>query len=139
MRTTLIATAIVTALVAVRPAAADEWTPQAWANESTVELRTTDRGEQPHWFPVWFTVLDGQLYARLGSRAAGRFDRNVTKPVLAVRIAGKTFEQVRGVVVPEMADQVAVALAQKYWGDLFVAFVNHPYTLRLEPEPSGGS
>jgi hypothetical protein len=136
MRTALAAIVLATALLAVPRARADEWTPQAWAGESTVELRTTDPGDQPHWFPVWLVVIDGQLYVRLGSRAAGRFDRNVTKPMLGVRIAGKTFERVRGVVVPEMATKVAAAMSQKYWGDLLVAYMSHPYTLRLEPAPS---
>ncbi len=133
MRTALVATAIVTALLVGRPAGATDWTPQAWTNESTVDLRTTDPGQEPHWFPVWLVVLDGQLYVRLGSRAAGRFDRNISKPVIGVRIGGKTFEQVRGVQAPEMAQKVATAMGQKYWSDLFVAYMNHPYTLRLEP------
>ncbi len=116
-----------------------EWTPTAWADENTVELRTTDPGDEPHWFPVWLAVIDGQLYVRLGSRAAGRFDRNVTKPVLGVRIAGKTFDHVRGVLAPEMTERVTTAMANKYWtqGDFIVRRLNHPYTLRLEPEPPG--
>ena len=116
--------------------AADDWTPPAWANENTVELRTTDPGSEPYWFPVWHVVLDDKLYVRLGSRAAGRFDRNATKPIMGVRIAGKTFERVRGVVTPDMTARVDAAMADKYWtqGDFFVRFVNHPYTMRLEPE-----
>src|SRR5215470_15963894 len=109
MRTALLGTTLLVALSAVA-STPDDWTPQAWSNENTVELRTTDPGEPPHWFPVWLVVLDGQLYVRLGSRAAGRFDRNVTKPIVGVRIAGKTFEHVRGVVVPDMAAQVAAAM-----------------------------
>jgi len=135
MRTALVATAIVTALLVGHPVRAADWTPQAWTNESTVELRTTDPGQEPHWFPVWLVVIDGQLYVRLGSRAAGRFDRNVSKPVIGVRIAGKTFEQVRGVQAPDMVEKVAAAMGQKYWSDLFVAYMSHPYTLRLEPVP----
>ena len=117
------------------------WTPDAWTSENTVEIRTTDPAAEPHWFPVWFVVLDGQVYVRLGSRAAGRFDRNLTKPVVAVRIAGKTFEHVRGVVVPEMTDRVQAAMAEKYWleGDFIVRRIHHPYTMRLEPEAPDAS
>jgi hypothetical protein len=130
------AVTLLAALRALPASAATDWTPPAWADENTVELRTTDPGSEPHWFPVWHVVLDDQLYVRLGSRAAGRFDRNATKPIVGVRIAGKTFERVRGVVLPEMADRVAAAMADKYWtqGDFFVRYMDHPYTVRLEPE-----
>jgi len=124
------------ALAAPPSHAATDWTPPAWADENTVELRTTDPGSQPHWFPVWHVVLDDQLYVRLGSRAAGRFDRNATKPIMGVRIAGKTFERVRGVIVPEMTERVAAAMRDKYWtqADILVRYMSHPYTMRLEPE-----
>src|SRR5438309_12006326 len=79
------------ALAAAEPAAAPAWDPNAWLDESTIELRTTAPGEDPHWFKVWLAVIDGQLYVRLGSRAAGRFESNQTRPVLAVRIAGEEF------------------------------------------------
>jgi hypothetical protein len=116
------------------------WSPAAWADENTVELRTTDPGAEPHWFPVWVVTIDGQLWVRLGSRAAGRFDRNTTKPVVGVRIAGATFERVRGIVDNGKADAVAAAMKDKYWtqGDLFVRYMSHPYTVRLEPEPDDG-
>ena len=109
-------------------------------NTPCVELRTTDPGEEPHWFPVWVVTIDGQLWVRLGSRAAGRFDRNTTKPVVGVRIGGGTFERVRGVIDNTKAEAVAAAMKDKYWlqGDLFVRYMSHPYTVRLEPEPDAG-
>ncbi len=123
------------------PVGPADWNPAAWSHESTVELRTTDPGDPPHWFPVWLAVIDGQLYVRLGSRAAARFDRNVTKPVLGVRIAGKEFARVRGVVVPEMKQRVQDAMAEKYWlqGDVIVRHMDHPYTMRLEPVADGNA
>lgn len=132
----LAAAALLTALHVLPAHAADAWTPAAWADENTVELRTTDPGSEPHWFPVWHVVLDDQLYVRLGSRAAGRFDRNATKPIVGVRIGGKTFDRVRGVVVPEMTPRIDAAMGDKYWlqGDILVRYVNHPYYMRLEPE-----
>jgi hypothetical protein len=121
-------------LAAAEPAAAPGWNPNAWLDESTIELRTTAPGEEPHWFKVWLVVLDGQLYVRLGSRAAGRFESNQTRPVLAIRIAGQEFPEVTGVAVPDMTAQVAAAMADKYWSDVFVHWVNHPLTLRLSPK-----
>jgi hypothetical protein len=137
MRTALAALlGFVVSASAIAPAV---WNPPAWVAENTVELRTTDPGGEPHWFKVWHVVLDGQLYVRLGSRAAGRFDRNVSKPVMGVRIAGNTFERVRGVLAPEMTERVTAAMKDKYWtqADFIVRRMNHPYTMRLEPEPEG--
>jgi hypothetical protein len=140
MRTLAAAATIVAALVAAGAGATPaDWTPDAWADENTVELRTTDPGDAPHWFPVWVVTIDGQLYVRLGSRAAGRFDRNVGKPIVGVRIAGKTFERVEGVLAPDMVERVVAAMADKYWlqGDFFIRRMDHPYTLRLDPSAAG--
>jgi hypothetical protein len=101
------------------------------------------RGEHrrdPHDRPRQRAVLVPGLARRprrpAGSRAAGRFDRNATKPIVGVRIAGKTFERVRGVVTPELTERIDAAMREKYWtqGDLFVRYINHPYYMRLEPE-----
>ena len=64
------------AAATILPAAvlAADWTPRAWAEESTIELRTTAAGEEAHWFPVWLVVIDDQLYVRLGRRAVGRIE-----------------------------------------------------------------
>lgn len=112
---------------------ATAWDPARWSDEDTVELRTTAPGEEPHWFKVWLVVLDDQLYVRLGGRAAGRFESNVTRPVIGVRIAGREFDQVAGTPAPDMVGRVADAMADKYWSDVFVRFVDHPSTLRLAP------
>lgn len=131
------------ALVAVARAdtPASAWDPTRWSEEDTVELRTTAPGEEPHWFKVWLVVLDGRLYVRLGGRAAGRFESNVTRPVIGVRIAGLEFERVTGTPAPDMVGQVADAMADKYWSDVFVRFVDHPLTLRLAPasDPTGAA
>jgi hypothetical protein len=112
---------------------ASAWDPDRWREEDTVELRTTAPGEKPHWFKVWLVVLDGQLYVRLGGRAAGRFEGNTTRPEIGVRIAGLEFERVTGTSAPDMVGPVADAMADKYWSDVFVRFVSHPLTLRLAP------
>ena len=121
------------ATVVCADAPATSWDPARWSAEDTVELRTTAPGEEPHWFKVWLVVLDGQLYVRLGGRAAGRFESNVTKPVIGVRIAGLEFDHVTGTAAPAMVGNVADAMADKYWSDVFVRFVNHPLTLKLAP------
>ena len=113
---------------------AADWTPSAWADLSTLELRTTAVGEAAHWSPLWLVVVDDQLYVRLGSRAAGRVDGNTTTPIVGVRIAGRQFDRVRGEPAPEMAGHVAGAMAGKYWFDLLVRHVDHPLTLRLLAE-----
>src|SRR5262245_14426725 len=110
------------------------WMPSAWTSENTVELCTTDPGEPMHCFPVWLAVLDGQLYVRLGTRAADRVERSTTKPFLEVGIAGERFPHVRGIPAPEDAGRVADAMAAKYWSDVLVRHMTHPLTLRLVPE-----
>lgn len=130
MRTFLAALAL---LIATSASAAD-WTPRAWAEQSTLELRTTAPGEGEHWFPVWLAVVDDQLYVRLGARAAGRIQQNQTAPLVGVRIAGQQFDRVRGEPAPDQAGRVADAMAAKYWFDVLVRHVNHPLTLRLVPE-----
>ena len=116
------------------PAASADWTPRAWANESTIQLHTQAPGEAAHWFPVWVVVLDDQVYVRLGSRAAGRVESNVGKPIIPIRIAGKEFARVKGEPAPDMVARVAGAMHDKYTSDVFVRWMNHPLTLRLVPE-----
>ncbi len=117
------------------PAAANEdWTPTAWTDEETIELGTTEAGEALYSFPVWLVVLDGEVYVRLGSRAAERVEESTTKPYMAVKIAGKEFPRVEGIPAPEKADAVAALIADKYWSDVFIRFIPHPLTLRLQPE-----
>lgn len=125
---------MVTLLVAATAAGAAEWTPALWVDQNTLELRTTDPGADPHWFPVWVAVLDGDVYVRLGKRAAGRIERNTTAPYVGVRIAGQEFPRVHAVPAPEMAARVAKEMREKYWTDVFVRFFAHPMTLRLVPE-----
>jgi len=110
------------------------WEPEAFRDEDTLEIRTVAEGKAAHWFKVWLVVLDGQVYVRLGSRAAGRIESNTTKPFVGIRIAGQEFERVVGEEAPAMVDPVAAAMAEKYWGDFLVRIVSHPLTLRLVPE-----
>ena len=128
--------ALVAVLVAlpVANARAATWDPSAWSEIDTLELKTDARDEGPYWFPVWLVVIDGQVYVRLGTRAAERIEESETKPFVGVRIEGQEFERVEGVPAPEMVDAVAHAMGEKYWSDVFVRFFAHPLTLRLMPQ-----
>ena len=128
------AIALLPVLLATVPAITADWTPRAWADANTIELRTVAAGEGEHWFPVWIVVIDDQVYVRLGNRAATRIEKNTTAPHLAVRIAGQQFDRVKGVPAPEDAGRVAQAMAAKYWSDVFVRHLHHPLTLRLVPD-----
>ena len=133
---TRVAGAFLLSVLVAAPAAAG-WTPHAWADASTIELRTTAAGEAAHWFRVWLVVIDDQVYVRLGPRAAGRIEKNQTAPFVGVRIAGEQLERVRGEPAPDHAERVAKAMAAKYWSDVIVRHFSHPLTLRLVPEPGG--
>ena len=117
-------------------AAYGAWDPAAFSKLDTLEFRTIGPEEGEHWSTVWLVVIDNQVYIRLGSRAAARIERNATKPIVKVRIAGETFEKVKGESVPDMADAVNKAMADKYTTDVFVRYFDHPLTMRLTPEAS---
>lgn len=116
------------------PGLAATWAPDTFAKDDTLQLRTIAASEGEHWFKVWLVVIDGQLYVRLGTRAAERVQNNTTAPYLGVEVAGQRFDHVRGVPAPEYADRVAKAMADKYTSDIFVHLFSHPLTLRLVPE-----
>lgn len=120
-------------VLSVRPCSA-AWDPESFRDVDTLEFLTVGPEEGEHWSPVWLVVLDGQVYIRLGSRAAGRIESNTTAPTLGIKIDGQQFDRVRAEPAPEMADRVAEAMADKYWSDLFVRFFPHPLTMRLVVE-----
>lgn len=137
MRRLLFAMALLAGTLTTASAPAADWDPQAFADESTLELRTTGREEGEHWSTVWLVVLDGKVYVRLGTRAAGRIEGNTTAPDVGVRVKGQQFDRVKAVAAPEYAGRVAEAMAAKYWGDVFARQFSHPLTMRLEPEAAG--
>ena len=71
----LVTILFVLALAAV-PAQAT-WDPQTFATESTLEFFTVSPADGEHWSTVWLVVIDGQVYVRLGSRAAERIEKNI--------------------------------------------------------------
>ncbi|MEO8602732.1 MAG: hypothetical protein ABI629_09160 [bacterium] len=128
MRRWLLALSVVALSAA---AARAEWNPAAFGTQDTLEFLTTAPNEAEHWSTVWLVVLDGQLYIRLGGRAAGRIESNTTKPKITLRIAGQEFDDVLAEPAPDQAAAVAKAMHDKYWSDVFVQFFNHPLTMRL--------
>src|SRR2546429_2238001 len=128
-----LAAATFIALVAA-PVLAAEWKPSAYASESTLQLRTTAPGEGDHWFPVWLVVIDDQVYVRLGTRAAGRIERNTTTPYVGVRVAGQQVDRVRAGAAPESVERGAHSIAGEDWGDGIIPHFGHPVTVRLGPE-----
>ena len=130
LATSLLALAL---LAAPAPALAADWSPGMWSAEETLQFRTTCPDEGEHWSYVWLVVLDGEVWVRLGSKAGARVDCNTTKPITSVKIANELFPEVELVSVPEMADRVAAAMADKYWTDVFIRYMDHPYTMKLVP------
>jgi hypothetical protein len=111
------------------------WDPAAFSKEETLEFRTVEPDSGEHWSTVWLVVIDGQVYMRLGSRAADRLEANTTKPKVSIRIAGQSFENVTAESAPDMAEAVNKAMHEKYWSDVFVQYFSHPLTVRLIPAP----
>jgi hypothetical protein len=111
------------------------WNPNAFQNESTLEVMTVGAKEGEHWSRLWLVVIDGRLYVRLGDRAFERVQKNVASPYVQVKLAGQRFDRVRVEAAPEMAQKVAAAMADKYFLDVLVRHESHPLTARLVAEP----
>jgi hypothetical protein len=109
---------------------AQDW--EAFTDESTREVQTVDQNAQEHWSELWLVVMNGQLYLRLGTRAAARVEGNTKKPFVSIKSAEHHFDNVRVIPEPEMVEQVAAAIAKKYPSDLIIRWIPHPLTVRLE-------
>jgi hypothetical protein len=129
---TLCSTAL--ALVLLSAPAIAGWDPARYTDESTLEFLTVSPDDGEHWSTVWLVVIDDQVYIRLGSRAAARMDTNTRTPIVSVRIAKEEYAEVEAVPVPEMAEKVAAAMAEKYSTDVFVRYLAHPLTMKLRPK-----
>jgi len=134
MRSLLCATAVAAAMSPAIAAAAPAWTPAQWTKDETLKLCTTEPKEEMYCFQVWLVVLDDNVYVRLGSKAASRVKANTTGMVLPVEIGGQRFDKVKLIDAPDKVDAVAKAMAEKYSSDWFIRWLDHPMTLRLEPE-----
>jgi hypothetical protein len=112
------------------------WDPNAFRDQSTLQIMTTGPEEGEHWSRVWLAVIGGQLYVRLCDRAFGRVQKNTTSPYVKVKIADQEFDKVRLEAAPDMKEKVAQAMADKYFLDFLVRHESHPMTARLTAEPS---
>jgi hypothetical protein len=120
-----------------------QWDVAALGDQSTIEFLTVGPEKGEHWSKVWFVVIDGALYVRLGPRAAGRVDRTTTAPRLQVRVPGEEARPMRYEKAPEKAAAVAAAMRQKYWSDILgepfrkLGLTSQTVVLRLSPENAG--
>ncbi len=112
------------------------WDPNAFRDESTLQIMTIGPEEGEHWSRLWLAVIDGQLYVRLGDRAFGRVQKNTASPFVKVKIGDKEFDKVRVEATPDMADKVAAAMADKYFMDIVIRHESHPMTALLVAEPA---
>jgi hypothetical protein len=110
------------------------WDPNAFSDESTLQIMTTAPDEGDHWSKVWLVAIDGQLYVRLGDRSFGRIQKNTTNPYLKVKVGDQEFDRVRWEPALDMKDKVAAAMADKYFMDILIRHESHPMTARLVAE-----
>ncbi len=133
-RSVVVALWLLGASACAQHATVPQWDAKAFRELDTLAFLTVGPTEGPHRSTVWLVELDDEVYIRLGSRAAARMRANTTNPHVSVRIGGREYERVRAEEVADEADRVADAMAAKYWSDVFVRFVPHPLTMRLEPD-----
>jgi hypothetical protein len=112
------------------------WDPNAFRDQSTLQIMTVGPEEGEHWSRLWLVVISGQLYVRLGDRSYGRVQKNTASPYVKVKIADQEFDKVRLEAAPNMTEKVAAAMADKYFMDLLIRHESHPMTARLVAEPS---
>ena len=112
------------------------WDPNAFRDQSTLQIMTIGPEEGEHWSNLWLAVIDGQLYVRLGDRSYGRVQKNTASPYVKVKIGDKEFDKVRLEAAPDMADKVAAVMAGKYFMDILIRHESHPMTARLVAEPT---
>ena len=107
-------------------AAEPAWTPNDWAKEETLKLCTNVPGEGEYCFKVWLVVIDGDIYVRLGSKAAERMQKNSGGLLLPVEVGGHRFEHVRATEARDYVERVNQAMSDKYTSDIFVHLFSPP-------------
>ena len=110
------------------------WDPNAFNDQSTLQIMTIDPEEGAHWSKLWLVAIDGQLYVRLGDRSYGRVQKNTSSPYVKVKVDEKEFDKVRLQPAPDKTDKVAAAMADKYFLDILIRHESHPMVARLVPE-----
>ncbi len=131
--------AAISIVLAARARAADKpvpgWDPDAFRDESVIQIMTTEPDVGEHWSKLWVVLIDGQPYVRLGGRSYGRVQKNTTTPYVKLKVGGQEFDKVKVEEMPDMKDKVAAAMAGKYFMDKLIRYESHPMVARLVPEP----
>lgn len=135
----LAALSFVLSIAVAGAARAGDKTVHAWdlalfRDASTIKIMTTEPDIGEHWSNLWVVVIDGQPYVRLGDRAYGRIQKNITSPYVKLKVADQEFDKVKVKEMPDMKEKVAAAMADKYWMDILVRYESHPMVARLVPE-----
>jgi hypothetical protein len=110
------------------------WNPDAFHDQSTLQIMTIGPEEGEHWSKLWPVVIDGQLYVWLGNRAFGRVQKKPASPYVKVKIGDNELDKVRLEGAPDMTEKVSAALADKYFMDILIRHESHPMTARLVAE-----
>jgi hypothetical protein len=125
------------ALVFALPVASiAEWAPEAFAEEDVLEFFSVNEAGEEHWATVWFVVIDGDAYVRLGGRAERRMTENVNAPIVKVRIADEVFDDITAEEAPDMVSEVVELMREKYWSAMFMGWMPERYTARLTRKPA---
>jgi len=127
--------ALAVVILGVTTTAPADWNLETFQKASTLQFYTVTSAGEGHWSTVWVVVIDGQPYLRLGTQSTIRIDGNANAPYVDIRIGGHEFDRVIAESAPKMADKVMAAMADKYWMDIFVRYMDHPLTIRLVPAP----
>jgi hypothetical protein len=111
------------------------WDPDAFRNQSTLQIMTTGAEEGAHWSKLWLVVIDRQLFVRLDGRTFERVKKNLAGQYVMLKIGEQKFDRVRLEAAPAMSGKVAAAMADKYPMDALIRHESHPMTARLVAEP----
>ena len=112
------------------------WDPDAFREQRTLQIMTTDADEGAHWSKLWLVVINGQLFVRLDGRTFERVKENLAGQYVMLKIGDRKFDRVRLEAAPDMSSKVAAAMADKYSMDVLIRHESHPMTARLIAEPS---
>jgi hypothetical protein len=112
------------------------WDPDAFRDQSTLQIMTTGAEEGAHWSKLWLVVVDGQIFVRLDGRTFQRVKNNLAGHYVMLKIGDRKFDRVRLEAAPDMSGKVAAAMANKYPMDVLVRHESLPMTARLIAEPS---
>src|SRR5580692_3928601 len=77
------------------------WDPDAFRDQNTLQIMTTNADGEEHWSNLWLVVIDHKLYVRLGDRSWDRVQKNKTVPWVKLKVGDKQFDKVLLETAPE--------------------------------------